>query len=145
MAILGRAAKNSLRGTAAQLALRGTLQTQTDIYVLRYEQKQGYTAPPALTDDQSYSIQSMVCLFRIHGSLILRIFLRKFFRNERRKTHNKTLKKIFLPFHPFYYSLSRFTLSLPPLPLLLIWSNQKRFIYRLLTRHGCLPVWLAAA
>jgi hypothetical protein len=23
--------------------------------------------------------------------------------------------------------------------------NQKRFIYRLLTRHGCLPVWLAAA
>jgi hypothetical protein len=25
------------------------------------------------------------------------------------------------------------------------WSDQKRFIYRLLTRHGCLPVWLVAA
>jgi hypothetical protein len=24
-------------------------------------------------------------------------------------------------------------------------SDQKRFIYRLLTRHGCLPVWLVAA
>ncbi len=25
------------------------------------------------------------------------------------------------------------------------WYHQKRFIYRLLTRHGCLPVWLVAA